>query len=534
MGNQQLINGVDTKVSYRTLSGGEITPLKKGLPKTIQSICPECMNVIDAELYPEDGKVMMRKSCPSHGSWTDIYWGDVDLYLRAEKWYFHDGKGLSNPQTESTGNCPFECGLCNIHTSHTGLGNIDLTNRCNLTCPICFANANVTKYVYEPTLDQVRDMLMAYRRCLPVPGRIIQFSGGEPTLSPIFLDSLSLARELGFTHIQVASNGLKFADEGFAHAAAEAGLHTIYLQFDGLSDDIYKVTRGRAVLDEKLRAIENIRRAGMKLVFVVTVVKGLNDRHVGEILKFAIENVDVIAGISFQPVCFTGRISREERMAKRITLPDVMKGLCEQTGITRPTDFYPVCCSVPFSKMFGAIRGEANIEFTCHPHCTLCTYLVVDPHGRAHCFSRFLDMDDFFHALYRLADKLKKSRLKSLAKVKTFYALKKFWHQERAPEGLTFEKFAHTLSGIVDKSVGRGEGEKKTYKTLMVGGMHFMDAYNYDLDRIKRCVIHFATPEGKLISFCSYNSGPTYRTATERRFSVPLDEWRKKQGEAGE
>jgi uncharacterized radical SAM superfamily Fe-S cluster-containing enzyme len=512
-----------------TLSGCPRESLQQGLPKTIQSLCPNCLKVIPAGLFEYDGKVMIRKSCPEHGEYEDIYWGDVELYLRNERWAFDNGYGLSNPQVKGELDCPHSCGLCGRHLNHTVLGNIDLTNRCNLRCPICFANADATGYVYEPSLEEVVKMLRVFRDERPVPGRIIQFSGGEPTLYPQFFEVLKAAGEMGFSHIQLASNGIKFADPEFAIQSSEAGLHTIYLQFDGLDDEIYRKTRGRPLFEVKAKAIENIRRAGMKICFVCTIVRGINDQEVGNILRYAIENSDVVAGISYQPVCFTGRISHKERLERRITLPDIMINLEKQTGLVNRYDFYPLSFVSPFSKFIGALRGEEITNFTCHPHCTLCTYIVLDEDGNAVPMSRFIDVEGLVSEMDRLAAKTAKSRYKTYSKIKAWYRLRKYYRREKAPKGLSFEMYLQTLNGMLDKNVGRGN-RVRTFRTMMVGGMHFMDAYNYDVSRVRRCVIHFSTPEGRLYPFCSYNSGPVYRTRVERAYSIPKEEWEKVNG----
>src|SRR5689334_14246260 len=236
-----------------TYTGSAIAPLQKGLPKTTRSLCPDCTQLIDATIFEEAGKVVMQKRCPQHGEFRDIVYSDARLYLKMEQWSFGDNRGLLNPAVTNATRCPDDCGLCNLHTSHTGLANVDLTNRCNLTCPVCFANANVAGYLYEPDFETVRRMLQALRNQRPVAGRIVQFSGGEPTIYPRFMDVLRLATELGFSHSQVATNGIKFADLEFAEQAKEAGLHTLYLQFDGVTDDVYRRTRGEALLETKLR-----------------------------------------------------------------------------------------------------------------------------------------------------------------------------------------------------------------------------------------------------------------------------------------
>ena len=182
----------------------------------------------------------MQKRCTEHGTFRDVVFSDVELYLKMEEWNFGDNLGLSNPQIEGGKACPDDCGLCGMHTSHTALANVDPTNRCNLTCPVCFANANVAGYLYEPNIDQVRVMLKTLRRERPVDGRVVQFSGGGPTIHPQFFEILTMARDMGFTHVQAATNGIELANLEFAQKAKAAGLNTLYPQFDGVTDDVYR------------------------------------------------------------------------------------------------------------------------------------------------------------------------------------------------------------------------------------------------------------------------------------------------------
>jgi uncharacterized radical SAM superfamily Fe-S cluster-containing enzyme len=469
----------------------------------------------------------MEKACPKHGEFRDTVYSDVRMYLKMEQWSFGDNRGLMNPAVRDASNCPTDCGLCSMHTSHTGLANLDLTNRCNLTCPVCFANANAAGYLYEPDFECVRRMLQALRDEKPVAGRIVQFSGGEPTIYPRFFDALRLAKEMGFSHIQIATNGIKFQSLEFAQQAKEAGLHTLYLQFDGVSDDVYLRTRGEALWAKKLKCIENVRKAGLKIVFVPTIVKGLNDHQIGDILRTALENIDCLSGISFQPVAFTGRIARHELEAKRFTLSDFAHAVHEQTGICNPyDDWFPLSCVTPFSKLLSALRGEMTTHLSCHPHCSLGTYLFVDQNRKAVPVTRFVDVGPMLQEMDLLARKADKARVKFFSKVKTWNLMRKFFHEDRAPEGLTFNKFLQTLQGMTDKKYGRGDSEAQgfTYKTLMVAGMHFMDSYNYDVERVKRCVIHYAAPNGLIYPFCAYNSGPVYRETIEETYSIPFEE----------
>lgn len=509
-----------------TFTGAPIKPLVKGLPKTTQSLCPECIQVIDARLFEENGAVYMEKTCAQHGHFRDLIYSDVKLYLKMEQFEFGDNRGLENPQFPNATKCPDDCGMCSLHTSHTVLSNVDLTNRCNLTCPVCFANANVQGYLYEPSFEQVRGMLQTLRDQRPTPNRVIQFSGGEPTIYPRFHDVLRLATEMGFTHIQVATNGILFADLAFAQRAKEAGLHTLYLQFDGVTDDVYLRTRGQKLHQTKLACIENCRKAGLKIVFVPTIVKGVNDQQIGDMIRLAIDNIDTVSGFSFQPVCFTGRINRHELLSKRFTQSDLAHAVADQTGLTdKYDDWFPLSCTSTFSKLLSGLQNYNRPNITCHPHCGIGTYLYVDPVSKkAVPITRFFDMPAMLRDVDLLARDAQAARVKMFTKISAWHRLRQHFKPEFAPPGLTFERFLQTLQGMTDHSYGRGQGDGTfTYKTLLVAGMHFMDAYNYDIERVKRCVIHYSTPAGLVYPFCTYNSGPCYRDKIEKEFSTPFD-----------
>jgi uncharacterized radical SAM superfamily Fe-S cluster-containing enzyme len=513
-----------------TYTGSPIRPLPKGLPKQTQSLCPDCGTLIEATIREDGGKVVMEKHCANHGDFRDIVYSDAKLYLKMEEWTFGDNRGLENPPVTNATRCPDDCGLCNLHTSHTGLANVDLTNRCNLTCPVCFANANVQGYLYEPDFETVRKMLQALRDEKPVAGRIVQFSGGEPTIYPRFLDVLRMAKDMGFSHTQVATNGIKFTDLEFAHQCKEAGLHTLYLQFDGVCDEVYRRTRGERLWDQKMQCIENVKKAGLKIVYVPTIVKGINDHQIGDIIRIALEYIECSSGISFQPVAFTGRIARHELEEKRFTLSDFAHAVKEQTGIADPyRDWFPLSCVTPFSKLISALRGEETTTLSCHPHCSLGTYLFVDQNRKATPVTQFVDVGPMLQEMDTLARKAGSRKIQFFTKLSAWNNLRKHFHKERAPEGLDFEKFLQTLQGLTDKKYGRGDKEKQgfTYRTLMLAGMHFMDSYNYDVERVKRCVIHYAAPNGLIYPFCAYNSGPVYREKIEKQFSVPLETQKK-------
>ncbi|MEA3324966.1 MAG: radical SAM protein [Euryarchaeota archaeon] len=309
--------------------------------------------------------------------------------------------------TERDKGCPYDCGLCPEHKITTVLSLIDVTNRCNQKCPVCFANAAAAGYVYEPSAEQIRKMLEMLIREKPVRNGAIQFSGGEPTVRDDLPALIRMARDLGFIQIQIATNGIRLANSvEYCRELMEAGLHTVYLQFDGMTPKPYHHIRGFNALPTKLRAIENCRKGGIKSITLVpTLIRGVNDDQIGDILWFASENLDVVKGVNMQPVSFAGRIDQKDREKWRITIPDAFRCIEEQTDgeITRG-DFYPVPCVVPISN-FGEVRkGEPQVKFTMHPHCGAGTYVYVE-NGRYIPITRFIDVDGLLEYLGEVARK---------------------------------------------------------------------------------------------------------------------------------
>lgn len=508
-----------------TYSGTPITPVKFGLPKEVDSICPECMEIIKATLYPEGGKVWMKKSCNEHGEFKDIFYGNVDLYYKCEDFWFGDGRGVENPPITKATICPEQCGLCNMHTSHSGLPIMDLTNRCNLTCPVCFANANASGYLYEPSYGEVIKMLETLMNQKPVRANRVQFSGGEPTVRPDFLDIVRKAKEMGFYYVQVNTNGIKMADLEFAQAAKEAGVMNLYLQFDGLSDEVYQKTRGRkSLLEYKLQTIENARKIKLDVILVPTLIKGVNDSHVGEIVKFAVKNHDVVSGIAFQPVSFAGRYSQSHILEKRYTLADLAFDIERQTGyINALRDWFPIGCTSSLSKLASALSGAPVFTLSLHPHCSQGTYIYIGPDGAVKPISEFIDMPNFMREVAAMSKEIKPSRFTVLSKLKVLSRVKRYFDEEKAPEGLTFEKMLQSWDGYQDKNLRRiynGNGNNGPgFGHIFVAGMHFMDAYNFSVERVMRCVIHYTDPKGHLYPFCAYNALP-YRKRVESKFKL--------------
>jgi len=520
----------------RTYSGTPITPVRFGLPKEVDSICPECGKIIKATIYPENGKVWMRKTCVEHGEVKDIFYGDIELYLKCEEFWFGDGMGVENPAVKNATVCPEQCGLCNMHLSHSGLPIIDLTNRCNLTCPVCFANANAAGYLYEPSYDDIIRMLESLIAQKPVSANRVQFSGGEPTVRPDFLKIVKRAREIGFDYIQVNTNGIKMADPEFASAAKESGVETLYLQFDGVTEDIYEKTRSRSLLEYKLKTIENCRKNNISIVFVPTIVKGFNDHQVGDIVKFAAKNADVISGIAFQPVSFVGRFSHSYRIERRYTMADLAFDIERQTGYIKALrDWFPLACTTAFSKLVKSLKGNPTLTISTHPHCSQGTQFFVGEDGVVKPVSEFVDMENFLRELIKLSREVKPSGFEIVSKAKIFFRLKKYFNKEKAPKGLTFEKMLESIDGYGKKELRRctEEGRKRFFPHFFAAGMHFMDSYNFSVERVMRCVIHYVDPRGHLYPFCAYNGGPVFRRRVESRFRLNDEDVKRKIIEEG-
>lgn len=486
--------------------------------KKTKSMCPECLKILDAEVYEDQGKIMISKECKEHGVFENTYWSSSEIYKDAAD-YGQEGEGISNPQTKVDGECPTNCGLCSDHESHTILGLIDVTNRCNLLCPVCFANAAVSGSLYEPTFEEIRQMLQNLRNNLPVPAPAIQYAGGEPTVRKDIVELVKLAKEEGFTHTQIATNGIRLAKRPkLIHDLKEAGLNTVYLQFDGVTEEPYIQIRNKDLLSIKLEAIENCRKEDMGIVLVPTLVKGVNDDQIGKIIKFAVNNVDVIRGIVFQPVSFAGRTPADHVEKQRITIPDFEEMVEEQTDqVIKVEDFYPASAVIPISEFIEAIEGEPNVTFTCHPHCGTGTYVFIDE-DKIVPVTQFINVDRFFQLLTKSSEDINDGGLisKPKALARASIELPKTIKLSKKPDSLDIKEI---LIKVFKERSYDALGEFHN-KSLLISCMHFMDPWNFDQDRVKRCVIHYAVPDGRIIPFCAMNS--IYREEIEKEFSKPF------------
>ena len=488
------------------------------------SICPICQRRIPMRIYEDekDNVIYLEKTCPEHGKFEDVYWGDAELY----KYFFENwnhakyiGEGVENPHSKIVKGCPFDCGLCPQHKTHTVLGIIDVTNRCNMACPICFAYAGKANYVYEPSFGQIAEMIKLLRENSPWQCNALQFSGGEPTLRNDLPELIAEAKKAGITHVEVNTNGIRLAEDiKYFKKLKVAGMSTVYLQFDGLREEVYKKLRGRGdLVSIKKKVIENARKIGCNsIVLVVTLAKGINDNELGSIINFAIENHDVVRCVNIQPISMAGRAKKEEMRRLRITIPDALKLIEEQTGKISRYDWRPVNWPMPIAKGMEMLKGEAYPEFTMHPMCGASTFILVEE-GNKNSYSyapitKYIDVDHFAEVFWRVyylslrgeKTKAKLEMLKFLPDIKS-------------------KLIRELIKGVVTKGNYEALG-KLMNNVIMLGIMHFQDVWNFDIARVQRCAIHYALPDGKLRSFCTYNN--LYRDEIEKRYSVSIEEWK--------
>ncbi len=504
--------------------------------RVTKSLCPECALEegfdrfkVDAVLYEEDGMVKMVKECPRHGITTDLYWGDYEMYKRARR-YTDPGITLKNPFVKMKKDqieCPLDCGLCFKHGSHTALGNIVLTNRCDLSCWYCFFYAREGEPVYEPSLQQIRTMLRNLRDEKPIACNAIQFTGGEPTLREDIVEITRIAKEEGYEHIQFNTDGLVFSrNPRLVKDLEEAGVNVVYLSFDGVTQETNPKNYW-----EVPDALNNCREAGLGVVLVPTIIRGNNDHELGDMIRFAASNIDIVRGLNFQPVSIVGRIPQERRERMRITIPDACRRIEEQTGgQIKMDDFYPVPCVCKVTNFVETIRERMKYRLSVHFACGAATYVFKDGEELVP-LPRFIDVDGLFDYLDGLTREIRSSRFKAITKTKSvaklLWNLGKYIDDERKPRDLK-------LLSALKKALGGGSYDALRdfhHKSLFIGMMHFMDTYNYDVDRVERCEIHYAVPDGRIIPFCAFNVLPElYRDKIQREFSVSSEEWEREHG----
>jgi hypothetical protein len=546
------------------LKSYERTAPPLGFPRETDSLCPRCVKEvresvitgatpletlmhehpgeIKAQIVEEDGQVWMVKTCPKHGEFRDVMATNASFLERIESlFYGRDFRAAEDTHVHRHG-------TSNIKFGRGAVLTVDLTNRCNMMCNPCFMDANQVGYVHEPTFEDTKAILDRAVSFKPRRQIIILFSGGEPTLSPYFLDAVAYAKRVGFYRILAATNGIRYAEDiEFCKAAKAAGQHGVYLQFDGVSEEKNKHRGVGNLFDVKLRAIENLASVGIKVTLVTTIVNTINNDAIGEIVEFAAKNIDKVQTIAFQPVSFTGRdedVPDDIRRQQRYTLAGMADDLEQQLGgrLKSLRDWFPLSSYSAFTSVMDMLQGADApwgwSSCNCHPNCGIFTLMVVNRQTGAWTpLFEFFDYEQFMKDVSVITDT---ARGRKLSYAQLGMAIMRNYNAERAPEGFPISQIINLFKPSSTNSNSDRNDRMKTqhgsadpsdvWRVLCVEGMWFQDLFNYDFRRTEMCVIPYGTQEGE-ISFCAYNTGVGWRQIIEEMHkTASLSEWYKEHG----
>ena len=458
-----------------------------------QSLCPECLTLVPAKIINKNGRVYFRKHCPTHGAREDFICSDAAQYDRME--FSLPGKVPAQFGTTPERGCPYDCGLCTEHEQHTCLGLVEITSSCNLHCPMCYASSGPGgKHL------SFAECQAAIDRLVQVEGRaeVLQLSGGEPTIHPEFLRILEYACSSAVDLIMINSNGLRFAhDPQFLEAVARfRHRFEVYLQFDGFSNPGSEVLRGEPLVETKLRAVEALGQHGIRVILVTTLHPGVNDQDMGAIVRFGLER-PWVTGVSFQPATYSGRHVLPADLERRITFPDVVRGVAEQTnGLFREDDFLPLPCA--------------------HPNCHNLTYAYRSG-GHVIPLSRFIDARKHLDIL---ANGITFTRSRARQLIEQYLGRLGCCGgncdaSSSAPAAVSLGTLGSLDAGTQDGGemleaasdfFGRALSEQLSPADVFrITITSFLDAYNFDVRRLMKCCTHHVLPSGHVIPFCAYN-----------------------------
>src|SRR5687768_6699739 len=545
------------------LKSYERTAPPLGFPRETDSLCPACVKQvrtgvinkdipleilmnshpgeIKAQILEVNGRVIMRKTCPTHGEFEDVMATDPKFLERIESlFYGRDFKAAEDKHVHHHGTSDIKFGRGAVLT-------VDLTNRCNMMCNPCFMDANQVGYVHEPTFEDTKAILDRAVSFKPKRQIIILFSGGEPTLSPYFLDAVAYAKKIGFYRILAATNGIRYAEDiEFCKAAKAAGQHGVYLQFDGTNEEDNKHRGVGNLFDVKLKAIENLASVGIKVTLVTTIVNTINNDAIGDIVKFAAENIDKVQTIAFQPVSFTGRdedIPDDLRKQQRYTLAGMTHDLKNQLdgnlALEPMRDWFPLSSYSAFTSVMDMLQGADApwgwSSCNCHPNCGIFTLVVViKKTGAMTSLFEFFNYEQFMKDVAVITDT---ARGKKLTMAQLGMAIMRNYDAARAPEGFPisqilnlFKPSSATANSERNDRMKVEKSDDDVWRVLCVEGMWFQDLFTYDFRRTEMCVIPYGTQEGE-ISFCAYNTGVGWRQIIEEMHkTASLSEWYQENG----
>ncbi len=486
-----------------------------------KTVCPECKLIIDGTIYKDEENVMIRKNCPEHGWTVEKYWEDYDMYMKMRN-YNYFGRGFDNPNYVNKGeNCPFDCGICERHKSHTGLANVVITNRCHLSCWYCFFYAKEGEPIYEPTRDELFKIFKELKAQKPIPANALQITGGEPLMRSDITEIISLAKQAGFDQIQLNTTGIILGENPeLAFKIRHAGVSTLYMSFDGVSKRANPKNHWEAP-----KTLDACRKAGIGIVVVPTLIRTVNDGEMSNIINFALNNNDVIKAVNFQPVSLVGRMPSRMREKQRITIPGAIKLIEEQTGgVITKEDWFSVPYVGGINKFIEALTGQYKYDLSIHFACGAGSYIFQEPNGKIVPLTRFVDAPGLLEHLQNAVNEMSgKSMLhRRLIAMKAVSQMNRFIDKEKQPNSINFSKL---LMSVIFKHDFATMGAFQL-KSMFLGMMHFQDEYTYDIKRVEKCDIHYSMPDGRVLPFCTFNVFPeVYRDKLQKQYAIPSKEW---------
>lgn len=457
-----------------------------------QSLCPDCFHVVPAKILDRAGRVYFRKQCPEHGTREDFICSDVGWFDKME--YSLPGKVPLIQPIEPKRGCPYDCGLCSEHEQHTCVAVLEITESCNLTCPMCYASSGPGgKHLRLSDCCNAIDQLVAYE------GRaeILQLSGGEPTVHPEFEEIFRYACGQAIDVVMINTNGIRIArDERLRELLAELRKRCeVYLQFDGFRGEEALALRGENLVEAKLQAIELLGQAGINVTLVCTVERDLNLDQLSQIVRFGLER-PWITGVSLQPATYVGRCRTPDDLERRVTFPDIIRSLAANSdGLCRVDDFLPLPCA--------------------HPNAHWLSYFYRDA-GQTVPLTRFIDVENH---LDLLANGITFNRGSARELISEFLSRKSCGCDGNcgpfilpAKSIVTPDIGNATLSTNDDvekmasrffaKSIAQ---ELSPADVFRITTTSFMDAYNFDIRQLMKSCVHHLLPSGHLIPFDAYN-----------------------------
>lgn len=439
------------------------------IDESTAALCPTCLKQIPARVVEHGGAVYLQKKCPEHGASQALLSVDPAYHRRQRDLEVRTRRPLRT-NTETVRGCPYDCGLCPDHEQHSCISIVEVTDHCNLSCPICYAESSPQRDKHR-SMAEICAMLDTTVLNEGQPD-VVQISGGEPTTHPNFFDILAEARKRPIKHLMVNTNGLALArsPEFAARLAKFKPGFEIYLQFDGLDDDTYRTLRGATLFAQKKAALENLERHGISTTLVMTVMRGVNEGQIGAVVDFAL-SYKCVRGVTLQPVQEAGRTDGFDGAHHRLTLSEVRRALLDQHSLFSESDVVPV---------------------PCHPDCIAMAY-GLKLGGETIALSGKIPPEVLVEAA---SDTITLERHPALRD-----ELSQLFSAAHSPESAS-EQLGRVLCCLPEIESSADLSYENVFRVMI---MQFMDAETLDIRSVKRSCVHIVHPDGRVIPFDTYN-----------------------------